>query len=258
MTYRECYEIIFNCCKNNPFTREECEEIIVASGINNGRGIPERTWKALFNNNLFCIVDDNAFSFVTKEEKVSFGERQKHGFNFEKFVKKHFNIQDCPEGHYTYKWDGILDDHPVSIKTEQKGSDIEMASFVRNAANTDDFYLIVGFWEGQKDNIVSIETLFISGQEWHDLFNQEIVEECQNLINSITNDRSDDERWKSNREMLAKKWQEQTPNLIRPRFKRDHKTQKRMQCAINNTDFYKYFIPKYGKELKTNEQRNQE
>ena len=31
---------------------------------------------------------------------------------------------------------------------------------------------------------------------------------------------------------------EKTSNLVRPRFKRDHKSQKRIQCAINNKDFY--------------------
>lgn len=45
------------------------------------------------------------------------------------------------------------------------------------------------------------------------------------------------------------RWQKETNNLIRPRFKRDHKNQKRIQCAINNKDFYKYFIPNYGVEL---------
>lgn len=124
-----------------------------------------------------------------------------------------------------------------------------MASFTRNASNTDDFYLIVGFWEGTKDNIVAIETLFIPGAEWHSLFNQDIVQECQDLLNSVTNDVSDDEKWKNGRKLLTEKWQTKTENLIRPRFKRDHKTQKRMQCAINNGDFYTYFVPKYRKEL---------
>ena len=59
----------------------------------------------------------------------------------------------------------------------------------------------------------------------------------------------DDEKWTEGRKILSAKWEEQTSNLIRPRFKRDHKTQKRMQCAINYTDFYNYFIPKYRKEI---------
>ena len=250
MTYRACRDIIFDNIEDICFTREQCEEIIIASGANNGKGIPERTWKALFNNNLLCENDDGTFSFVIeKPKKKNSGERQKHGFKFEDYAKKMFNIQPCPKGHYTYKWDGMLNGHPVSIKTEEINTDVEMASFTRNASNTDDFYLIVGFWQGKKDNIVAIETLFISGTEWHELFDQDIVQECQKFLGTVTNDVSDDEKWTIGREALTAKWQENTSNLIRPRFKRDHKTQKRMQCAINYTDFYEYFLPKYRKEL---------
>lgn len=252
MTYLECHNVIYNNCKNKTFTREQCEEIIITSKANNGKGIPERTWKALFNNNLFCFNEDGTFSFVEKNKKIKkgSGERQKHGFNFEEYVKNTFDVIPCSEGYYTYKWDGMLNGYPVSIKTEKLGSDIEMASFTRNAATTEDFYLIVGFWQGEKDNIVSIETLFISGKEWHELFDQNIVQECQEFLDSVTNDPADDEKWKEGRKALSNKWKEQTENLIRPRFKRDHKTQKRMQCAINNKDFYKHFVPKYRKELK--------
>lgn len=177
------------------------------------------------------------------------GARQQHGFNFESYIKETYHIEDCSEGHYTYKWDGMLNGEPVPIKTEQLGSDIEMASFQRNAENTDNFYLIVGFWEDSKDNIVSIETLYVQGNEWHSLFNQDIVNKCSQLINTITNDYADDEKWKQARLALTKEWKENTQNLIRPRFKRDHKSQKRMQCAINNKDFYSYFIPKYKREI---------
>ena len=69
MTYHECRDIIFDNCEDKVFTRKKCEEIIIASGINNGKGIPERTWKALFNNNLFCENEDGTFSFVTQIEK---------------------------------------------------------------------------------------------------------------------------------------------------------------------------------------------
>ena len=124
-----------------------------------------------------------------------------------------------------------------------------MASFERNAANTDSFYLIVGFWKDSTDNIITIETLFIEGQEWHQLFDENIANECREFLATITNDYSDDEAWAQGCKELKKKWQNNTPNLIRPRFKRDHKKQKRMQCAINYNDFYSYFIPRYGKEI---------
>lgn len=55
-------------------------------------------------------------------------ERQSHGFSFEKYIKQKYNI--IPNSNYTGKWDGWLNNIPVSIKTEQLGSDIEMADFL--------------------------------------------------------------------------------------------------------------------------------
>lgn len=79
-------------------------------------------------------------------------------------------------------------------------------------------------------------------------------EKFKTLLSSITNNRKDDERWKNEINLLKKEWKNSTPNLIRPRFKRDHKKQKRIQCAINNKDFYNYFIPKYEvKNLERND-----
>ena len=57
--------------------------------------------------------------------------------------------------------------------------------------------------------------------------------------------KKDDALWKQQITLLRKEWSEKTPNLVRPRFKRDHKKQKRVQCAINNKDFYNYFIKRY-------------
>lgn len=251
MTYKECYNILFDCHQNESFTKEWCEQTIILSEINNGKGIPARTWNALLNNNLIKDNKNGTYSFVeikTKPTKTN-RERQRHGFDFETFIKAKFAIEPCNEGHYTYKWDGMLNGYPVSIKTEQLGSDIEMASFERNATNKDSFYLIVGFWKDSKDNIITIETLFIEGQEWHQLFDEDIVNECKEFLTTITNDYSDDEAWVQGCKNLKKKWQSNTLNLIRPRFKRDHKKQKRMQCAINYNDFYNYFIPRYRKEI---------
>lgn len=252
MTYQECRDILFDCHETECFTREWCEQTIIQSGINRGKGIPTRTWQALFNNHLLKANENNTYSFIEqklKAPKKRGGERQKHGFDFEAMIKEKYNILPCTDGHYTYQWDGMLNGIPVSIKTEQLGSDVEMASFERNAQHTCTFYLIVGFWDGKKDNIVTTEILLIDGNEWHQLFDENIVNECHDFLASITNDYSDDERWSQGCKELKEKWQVSTSNLIRPRFKRDHKKQKRMQCAINYTDFYEYFIPRYKKEI---------
>lgn len=172
-------------------------------------------------------------------------ERQKHGFIFESYVSEKYGVvlnKDC----YTSKWDGTLNGYPVSIKTERYGSDIEMADFRRNAINTDSFYLIVGFWKEEKENIVEEYCLFVDGDEWHSLFPEHFIVDFENMLLEITNDKSDDIKWKKMMNEQKKRWISETKNLIRPRFKRDHKTQKRVQCAINYKDFINYFVGKYS------------
>lgn len=232
--------------ENTVFTKDEITSLAIDSNIVT-KDIKYNTWTALFTHNILKEEHDKIYLISRLSPKKQ--ERQKHGFKFEEYVKTLFNIYPCNKNTYTYKWDGILNNYPVSIKLEKKGSDIEMASLFRNFENQEDFYLIVGFWDREKDNIISIETLFIPAKEWHDLFNGSIIDKCKNLLSSITNDVADDDKWKTQCAELKKMWEELTPNLIRLRFKRDHKHQKRMQCAINNKDFYNYFIPKYKKEL---------
>ena len=71
-------------------------------------------------------------------------------------------------------------------------------------------------------------------------FNQELLKEFESFLKGITNDYSDDIKWKKQITLFKEEWQLKTPNFIRPRFKRDHKKQKRIQCAINNKDFHNY------------------
>lgn len=175
-------------------------------------------------------------------------ERQKHGFNFEQYVKEKYQIILSNE--YTSKWDGVLNTIPVSIKLEQYGSDIELADYFRNSQIEENFYLIVGFWQGTKDNIIEEYILLINGEEYHKLFDLSFNERFTELLVNISNDKKDDILWKQQITLLRKEWSKKTSNLIRPRFKRDHKKQKRIQCAINNKDFYNYFIPKYNTHIK--------
>lgn len=170
-------------------------------------------------------------------------ERQNHGFLFEQQVKAQYPIE--LSNNYTDKWDGKMGGLPVSIKIEKFGSDIEMADVFRQMSVKEDFYLIVGFWEKEKTNIVEQYCLRIQGEKYREFFNRKLSPRLHELLNNITNDRTDDEKWKTQIKNFRKEWQETTPNLIRLRFKRDHKSQKRIQCAINNKDFYNYFIPNF-------------
>lgn len=173
-------------------------------------------------------------------------KRQKQGFDYELDVIKRFSL--VKEENYTGKRDVYYDNIPVSIKYEKFGSDVELADYFRQATICEDFYLICGFSNGEE------HILFIPHKEWKTLFCNAFNEKFRTLLSSITNDRKDDEEWKDEIAILKKEWKDSTLNLIRPRFKRDHKKQKRIQCAINNKDFYNYFIPKY--EVKTLERND--
>lgn len=255
--YISIAKILFqNFDKNKLFSKEEAYEY-VNSVLNST--IRTNSWNALLTHNLIIAEDKgfklgvfpDSFSHNKKTKSVntsSYSERQGHGFAFEDYVEKTYGVNRDGKS-YTSKWDGVLNGVPVSIKTAKIGTDIEMADFTRNAENTEDFYLFVGFWEEEKTNIVEEYILFIPGQEWHSFFPSHFIVDFREMLNNITNDYADDEKWRSMISEQKEKWQNETNNLIRPRFKRDHKTQKRVQCAINNTDFFSYFIPKYRQEI---------
>lgn len=175
-------------------------------------------------------------------------ERQIHGFLYEQNVIKKYNIQKSKD--YTDKWDGYYNGIPCSIKCEKYGSDIELADYFRNSKIDSDFYLFVGFWQNEKDNIVENQILYIKNEEWKKLFGtKEYNDNLKEMLQNITNKIEDDAKWKEQINKFKKIWKQITPNLIRPRFKRDHKSQKRIQCAINNKDFYNFFVKNYGVEL---------
>lgn len=181
-------------------------------------------------------------------------ERQKHGFNYENNIINQFKMEKEPN--YTSKFDARYNNRAVSIKVAKAHSDIELGDYFRQSMLEEDFYLFVGFWSGEKDNIIEEYTLFIPKEEWTSLFDLSFNEKFRNLLNNITNDYSDDEKWKNSIKSLRKEWSKKTQNLIRPRFKRDHKKQKRIQCAINYRDFIEYFVKKFQIEVLENEGNN--
>lgn len=171
-------------------------------------------------------------------------ERQFHGFDFEKRIIEEKGL--TPSKGYTSKWDAFNGNTPVSIKCEKFGTDVEMADYFRNAAVDTDFEMYVGFWDETSGDVVEVHHLLIPADYWHSLFSEEFSEKFHSLLDNITNDHADDARWKAEISALKKEWKAKTPNVIRPRFKRDHKTQKRIQCAINNSDFYNIFVRRFS------------
>ena len=172
-------------------------------------------------------------------------ERQIHGFIYENSVIERFNL--IKENSYTAIWDAKTHNNiPVSIKYEKLSSDIELADLFRNETErNEDFYIIVGFWETDKNHLVEEHILYIPTNDWKKMFNSALTPSFRKLLSIVSNKKEDDLMWKLGCKLLKEKWIQTTDNLIRPRFKRDHKTQKRIQCAINNKDFYNYFCKKY-------------
>lgn len=167
-------------------------------------------------------------------------ERQIHGFNFENYIINKFNL--TKKENYTDKWDAEFNSIPVSIKTHEISGGIELGDIYRISQINSPFYLIVGFWKNQKDNIVEEHIAYIDDMSWwKSLFDYELLKDFKTFLDSVSNNSTDDKKWKEGRLALSKKWVEKTPNIIKPRWKRDHKKQKRIQCAISYSDFISKF-----------------
>ena len=170
------------------------------------------------------------------------GERQKHGFDYEYSVMSRNNL--IKEGHYTSKWDtyemynGVKT--PVSVKCIKNGSSIDFGDFKRQSEVNEDFILYVGFWSGKKDNIVEEYKLLINKDKWNNYFgDKSITKELLEELKEISNDYSDDGKWKVYRNKYKNLY---GSSIISLRFKRDHKTQKRIQCGITKKNFIDYIL----------------
>lgn len=170
-------------------------------------------------------------------------ERQEHGFIYQKAISNKLNLKefigytDCYDA---YSSTGEL----YQIKTIKFGNSIDMGDFFRNMNKDKNFYLVVGFWKGKTSNIVEEHILYIDVKKYNEILHFEKADELKKWIQNVSNEKAFDNQWKKE----VKEWKKEYGNrLISLRFKRDHKSQKRIQCAINNKIFYSYFV----KEFKT-------
>jgi len=165
-------------------------------------------------------------------------ERQHHGFDFQKKIIKDFNLTE--DGNYTGTYDAYEEDgRPVKIKCIKQGSSIDLGDIKRNAEEEKDHLLVIGWWSGEKDNIIKIDTIEVKIENWKKLFNVEVIKEMREWIKNISNEKEYDKKWKEEVSYYKEKYGNY---IIKPRFKRDHKSQKRIQCAINNSDYYNHFL----------------
>lgn len=163
--------------------------------------------------------------------------RQQHGFQFEEYIIHKHKL--TKSSGYTNKYDAYYNKIPVQIKCIKYGSVIELGDYYRNKSKTEDFFLIIGFWKNTTDNIIKTDILFIE----HSIYINNMVYHSDTAfkvgMDLITNLHVDDDAWKHFCNLHKNNYPKS--NLISIRFKRDHKKQKRVQCAISNKN-YKLFI----------------
>lgn len=168
-------------------------------------------------------------------------ERQVHGFLYEEKCFADFPWWTSNSDKYTDKWDGYDTElqKPVSIKCIQKGASVEFGDMFRMASIDEDWILQVGFWEGKKTNIVEEYTVEINKDDWQTLLGDvEVFKTAKKEMDNISNDYSDDEKWKKFRLKYKKLWGD---SILQPRFKRDHGKQKRLQVGITYNNLKEYF-----------------
>lgn len=157
-------------------------------------------------------------------------EHQKHGLLWEDEVINMYNLVKSDK--YTSVWDAYTQDGvPVSIKTKMINTNVEMGDLFRNSRCNEDFFLVVGFWSGRKDNIVRVDKLFVDANFWKSQFDENIVNQFKNIFDGISNSKEDDQKWKSRMKDFKDLWNSQE-TIIQVHPKRDHKKQKRVQCSV--------------------------
>lgn len=177
-------------------------------------------------------------------------EVQKHGFDFENWVKETFFVKSHVD--YTEKWDvpsalnistvvpGALQRLPVSIKTCQLGKAIYFGDALRQSENQEDFLLIVGFWKqsGVFKNFVAVEAAKVTVEDWRTLF-LPLFEDDIIKLDAIIKDRSVD-YWETRRRAKETKKPERFKSariVLNPKIDSKEK-QRRLQCSLPSNVFW--------------------
>lgn len=172
---------------------------------------------------------------ISQSNNKNQGARQQHGKYQENLVKSVYKLDDYIDPSHTAAYDAqTRDGTPVSIKTEKLYTDVELGDYFRNANADKDFYMVARFWDGEKTNIVEEYHLKIPIKVWKTFFRPEHNDTIRAILDDIKHDREYDPIWKNHLKTLKMLY---NGSIINLRGKRDHKSQKRMQCAISYNDF---------------------
>ena len=179
--------------------------------------------------------------FTPSSPKSSSGGRQEHGKVYERKIIAEFNM--TPTVSDTDEWDAYYGDYPVQIKFSRvKTNAMELADFFKFLTIPDgDFILIHGTYKNSHTHEeTSRRAWVINGAKWKTLFtcSTELQKSIKDGLKSISNSYEDDQRWSEMVAQWKRKWG--WNRVVSLNFKRDHKTQKRLQCNIKFSELDKF------------------
>lgn len=173
-------------------------------------------------------------------------ERQRHGFGFEDWLKRTFL-----DIHYTSEWDIPQELNPnrsggpISIKTAKWKGSIYFGDALRRFRINTDFTLIVGFWEavGTKKRIVKIVEQFVPLHEWQRLwrpFSEDDLIRLDSLIKNRSISPNQARRQTKDEFLLLRNTNHWGIITLNPKI--DSKTQRRLQCSLSFSNFFKELL----------------
>ena len=171
-------------------------------------------------------------------------ERQVHGFDYQEEMCVRHNL--LSDKNYTGVWDAYKADRtPCVVKLFKEHSELPLSDIFNNAERDKDFYFIYGVWKGKKSNIVEEKVIFIDIKKWKESFDWKHYDELKHWIkNLVSNSYSYDKVWRSEMKVWKDRWGRD--RLVQPRFKRDHKKQRRIQSSVayKNLDMFLEYVKK--------------
>lgn len=172
-------------------------------------------------------------------ECKKYTERQGHGLVFEDKIVNKYNLDRCKN--YTDIFDAYTKCNiPVQIKFIKHDNSIDMGDLYRKINIDTSFILVVGRWKsGKIIDSVNYHYIDISLFKKHTCsLDVNFLMKAKQEMKSISNHRDDDIKWRK----FTKYYKPLLKSsILFPRFKRDHKSQKRIQCAIPNKIYKNVF-----------------
>lgn len=165
-------------------------------------------------------------------------ERQVQGFQLERLINERLDGY-VPSTDYTSQHDGMFQGMPVSIKCMKARGDICMSDFKRIVTDASPSLMLLALRQSEFRQTLYIlsfpnGTRGIFGRH-ADAVTELVSEFSSYMRDECSNSRAYDATWRQRRRQFMHDYVDafcQDVPMIMPRPKRDHKHQRRLQCAV--------------------------